>query len=90
MTSSVVRVPPHVSIESKRIAALRGQSSTQILAEAWAEYMDKHRDEFASDLESAARLIREGTVDDLAEFASRNVKDRAAAAARRARGGIAT
>lgn len=85
MTSSVVRVPSHVSLESKRIAALRGQASSEVLATAWAEYMENHRDEFAADLETAAKLIRDGTAEDLAQFASRNVKDRAAAAARRAR-----
>lgn len=85
--SSVVRVPSHVQIESKRIAAIRGQAPGEVLAEAWSEYFENHRDQFAADLEEAARLLRDGTVDDLAQFASRNVQERATAAARRARSG---
>jgi len=84
--STVIRVPDHVHLESKSIAAVRGQQQGQLLAEAWREYLASHREEFAKDLETAATLLRDGTLDDLAAFASRNVGERARAAGSRARG----
>ena len=84
--STVVRIPDHVHLESKSIAAVRGQQQGELLAEAWREYLASHRDEFADDLEAAATLLRDGTLDDLASFASRNAGERARAAGQRARG----
>jgi hypothetical protein len=84
--SSVIRVPDNVHLESKQIASVRGQQQGQLLAEAWREYLATHREEFARDLETAANLLRDGTLEDLAAFASRNVSDRARAAAAKARG----
>lgn len=86
--SSVIRVPDRVHLETKRIAAVRGQQAGEVLAEAWREYLDNHRDEFAQDLETAAKHLREGTVDDLANFISRNAGARAKAAAEAARAPI--
>jgi hypothetical protein len=75
--SGVVRVPSHVHLEAKRIAALRGQQPGEALAEAWREYVENHRAEFAADLEEAARLIRAGTLEDLAAFVIRHTRERA-------------
>lgn len=58
-----------------------------LLAKAWAEFLERHRDEMASDLEQMAEIIRNGTTEDLAEYVSRNAPERAALAAKRARGG---
>lgn len=85
MSSGVVRVPEQMLLESKRIAALKGQLPGDLLAEAWREYLANHRDEFAADLEEAARLLRDGTSEDLAAFAGRNNETRAVAAAAAAR-----
>lgn len=79
--SSVVRVPGTVHNQAKQLAGMRGQQPGEVIAEAWAEYIENHRGEFASDLEEAARVLREGTLDELATFASRNVESRAKAAA---------
>ena len=46
--------------------------------------LDLHRDEFVADLEQAAQLLRNGTVQDVAAFASRNAHARAELAAARA------
>lgn len=81
MSTGVVRVPESVLQESKRIAALKGVQPGDLLAEAWREYLKNHREGFAADLEEAARLLREGSLDDIARFASRSVDERAAAAA---------
>lgn len=75
-----MRVPESVHTEAKRIAALQGVQPGEIIARAWREYVQNHRAEFAADLEEAARRLRDGTLDDLAAFASRNVDERAAAA----------
>jgi len=83
--STVIRVPDAVHLETKRLAAVRGQQAGELLAEAWREYLTSHRDEFAKDLEEAAKRLRHGTHADLAEFANRNVKSRAKAAAARTR-----
>jgi hypothetical protein len=79
--SSVVRVPDKVHNEASRLAAFRGQQPGYLIAEAWQEYLSNHRTEFAADLEEAARLLRDGTLEQLAAFTSRNVDARAAAAA---------
>ncbi len=78
--SSVVRVPDTVLTEAKQIAALRGQQPGDLLAEAWREYLANHRASFASELEQAASILRNGTLDELATFASRDASDRAKAA----------
>lgn len=83
--SSVMRVPVDVHAEAKRMAALLGQQPGELIAQAWQEYLDRHKNEFAADLERAAELLRTGTVNDVAEFASRDVAARAEAAAERAR-----
>lgn len=78
--SSVVRVPDQVHNEAARLAAFRGQQPGHLIAEAWQEYLANHRTEFAADLEEAARLLRNGTLEQLAAFTSRNADARAEAA----------
>jgi hypothetical protein len=80
MSSGVVRVPEHVLLETKRLAVLKGQQPGEMLATAWREYLANHRDEFAADLEETARLLRDGTLDELAAHVSRDADERAAAA----------
>ena len=79
--SRVLRVPEHLHGETMRLAALRGKQPGQLLAEAWDEYVANHRQEFAADLEKAAALLRDGTLDQLAAFTSRSVDARATEAA---------
>jgi hypothetical protein len=83
MSTRVLRVPTEVHNEATEIAALRRVQPGQLVAEAWREYMEKHRKQFAADLEKTAKLLRDGTMDDLAAFASRNASDRAALAVER-------
>ena len=51
------------------------------LAEAWGDYLDRHRDEIAENFERAAVLIRAGDTHGLAEHVGRNRRARAEAAA---------
>jgi hypothetical protein len=83
--TGVVRVPEGVHLEAKQIAQLRGQQPGEVIAEAWQQYMAENRSRFAADLEEAAELLRNGSTEDLAKFASRNARDRAEAAAARLR-----
>ena len=83
--SGVVRVPDNVLKGAKQIAGIRGCQPGDVLAEAWAEYFENHQAEFASELEEAARLLRTGTLDDLAEFLGRDNQTRAEEAAARLR-----
>ena len=83
--TAVVRVPSQVHQEAVQLAALRRQQPSELLAAAWTEYIEAHRDEFAADLEQAARLLRDGSLEELSAFASRNADARAHAAAERAR-----
>lgn len=83
--TAVVRVPDEMLDEARRIAALRGTQTGAIIAEAWKHYMHSNREQFATDLEHAAKLLRDGTLDQLADFASRDADARGEAAAQRAR-----
>jgi hypothetical protein len=78
-----VRVPEDTHNEATQIAALRRVQPGELLAEAWREYVEKHREEFAKDLETIAGLLRDGTIEQLAEFANRSSKGRAAKAVER-------
>jgi len=68
MSTTVTRIPTEVHQEVTRMAALCGESSSSLLEQAWREYVVNHRDQFASDLDKAAQLVRNGTLDDLVEF----------------------
>jgi hypothetical protein len=81
--SAVVRIPEETHEEITRIAAFRGEQPGHLIAEAWREYIANHRGEFAADLEQAARLLRDGTLEELTEFVNRSVPARAKRAAAR-------
>ena len=83
MSTRVVRVPEDTHNEATQVAALRRVQAGELLADAWREYMENHREEFARDLEKTAKLLRDGTLEKLAEFTSRNADARAAKAVER-------
>jgi hypothetical protein len=83
MSSRVLRVPAEVHNEATEIAALRRAQPGQLVAAAWREYMENHREEFAADLEKTAKLLRDGTMHELAAFTSRDASARAAKAVER-------
>jgi hypothetical protein len=61
-----------------------GQSSGDLLVDAWKEFLTNHKDAFAKQMEEAATIIRTGTTQDLASFISQDVDARAEAAAEQA------
>lgn len=83
--TTTIRVSAEIQGEISRIAALRGVSSGELLGEAWREFLETHRSELAENLEQAAKILRDGTTQDLADFLSRDVPERAKRAAKAAR-----
>lgn len=82
--TTTVRISKEISSEVAHVAALMGQSSGDLLAQAWKEFLASHKDAFAKDMEEAAKIIRTGTTQDLASFISRDVAARAELAAKQA------
>ncbi len=64
-----VRVPTDVHQQVTRLAKLCGDQPADLLAAAWREYVERHRSDFAADLEAAAGLVRNGTMEQLISFA---------------------
>jgi len=85
-TTRPMRLHPDTHDEATQIAALRRVQPSEVIAEAWQEYMEKHREEFARDLETLAGLLRDGTIDGVSKFVNRTSKARAAAAVKRLKG----
>jgi len=83
-STTTVRISKDLSSEVAQIAALRGQTSGDLLAKAWKEFLARNKDAFAKDMEEAAKIIRAGTTKDLAAFLSVDVAVQAEAAAQQA------
>lgn len=79
--STTVRVSEDLLDDVRRIGALQGKAPGEMLAQAWGDYLDRHRDEIAENFERAAVLIRAGDTHGLAEHVGRNRRARAEAAA---------
>lgn len=69
MRTTTMRVPTEVHQQVNRLSALCGDQPADLIAAAWREYVERHRDDFATDLEQAAVLMRDGTLEELVEFA---------------------
>ncbi|HKI67711.1 MAG TPA: hypothetical protein VJ989_10645 [Solirubrobacterales bacterium] len=83
-STTTVRISKELSSEVAQIAALRGQTSGDLLAKAWKEFLARNKDVFAKDMEEAAKIIRTGTTQDLAAFLSSDVDASAELAAEQA------
>jgi predicted DNA-binding protein len=68
-TTTTIRVPVELQEQVTRLSELVPETPGELLAAAWAEYVEHHRDEFAADLRRAAELLRDGTLEDLVDFA---------------------
>ncbi len=66
--TTTVRVPVELQEQVTRVSELVRETPGELLAAAWAEYVERHRDDFAADLERAADLVRNGTLEDLVDF----------------------
>ncbi|HZV72576.1 MAG TPA: hypothetical protein VFF79_02565 [Conexibacter sp.] len=66
--STVVRLPDGLYESARHFAALQGRQASDLLTEAWEQYVRDHRDQLASDLEQTARLLRAGDPHELARL----------------------
>jgi hypothetical protein len=86
MSTVVVRIDEAVLADVKAIAAMRGKTPGEQLAEAWSEFSERHRREISADFEHVAELVRSGDREGLLEFVRQTREARAEAAAARASG----
>lgn len=84
--STVVRIPDEIDAPVKAIAAMQGRVPGDVLADAWREYFENHRKEFAAEFARAAEVVKSGDIEALAGLMNRSNKERAALAAGRAGG----
>ncbi len=61
------RIPEETSLSVRQVAALKGATPGDLLRDAWNEYLENHRSEFASNLELAAQMMRAGDTVGLAK-----------------------
>ena len=80
--SIVVRLPDELYESARQFAALQGRQASDLLAEAWDQYLRDHRDQLAADLEQAAKLLRAGDSQALSKMVG--------SSARTAKGGTRT
>lgn len=66
--SVVVRLPEELYASARHFAALEGRQASELLAEAWDQYVRDHRDRLAERLEEQARLLRAGDTHGVAEL----------------------
>jgi hypothetical protein len=85
--TAVMRVPAGLQAEARSLASLRGRQPAELVAQAWQEFLERHGEEFARDLEYVAKTLRDGTLEDLTAFINRGNAERAKDAARKAREG---
>lgn len=83
--STTIRIPQEIDAPVKAIAAMQGRMGGDVLADAWREYFENHREEFAAEFERAAEVVRAGDTDAMASLMNRFNDERAAAAAAQAR-----
>ena len=69
MSTTTVRVPVELQQQVTRVSELVQETPGELLAAAWAEYVERHRDDIAEDLQRAAELVRNGTLEQLVDFA---------------------
>jgi hypothetical protein len=86
VATTVSRIPDEVLHGAKAIASLQGKTTNAVLVEAWHEYMERHRDEIAANVERAADLLRSGDMEGLIAHANRDAEKRARRAAEAAQG----
>ncbi len=75
--STVVRVPTDTYSHVRAVSGLKQQSPGSLLAQAWEEYVENHRDELEETFDTVSHLIREGDSEGLVAFMQQGSKERA-------------
>jgi hypothetical protein len=84
MSTTAVRIEEDLLSDVKRIAAMRGETPGELLAQAWLEFIERHRVEIAEQFGDVARMFREGDREGLAQLSKQSRRARAEAAAAKA------
>lgn len=58
-TTAPVRIPEEMLTEVKQIAAMRGQTPGDALAQAWAEFIERNKNAISEQFDEVGRLLRE-------------------------------
>ena len=86
MSTMVVRIDEAVLADVKAAAAMRGKTPGDMLAAAWSEFVERHREAISADFDHVAEMFRTSDREGLLEFARQTRSARAEAAATRAAG----
>jgi hypothetical protein len=81
VSTTAVRIQEELLTDVKRIAAIRGETPGKLLAQAWVEFIERHRAEIAEQFGEVARMFRDGDSEGLAELSKQTRRARAEAAA---------
>jgi hypothetical protein len=81
--NTAVQLPDVLSEEIASIASLAGRQPGELIAEAWREFMDRHRQTMAERYREMAEMVRRNDKEGLARAATRAVPARARATAPR-------
>jgi len=80
-TTAPVRIPEEMLTEVKQIAAMRGQTPGDALAQAWAEFIERHKGDLSEQFDEIGRLLRERDTSAYLERTRAARRERAEAAA---------
>ena len=72
--SVVTRIPSEVAAQAKVVANLRNSTPAEVIAAAWAEYLENHREEIAKGAEQVAQMVRDDDLEALVAFANRDAE----------------
>jgi hypothetical protein len=71
-----VRIPASVCSQVRAIGGVTQRTPGALLAAAWEEYFENHREELENDFETIGRLLREGDTEGLVAFTERGAEAR--------------
>ncbi len=84
--SRPVRVPEEIHAPLRAVAALMGKTPGEVLASAFSEYCQIHKEELSTIFGHAQKLISNGDVTGLVDLTADSRRERAERAAAAARG----
>lgn len=60
MATVATRIPEEVLAEAKQIAAMRGTTSGAVIAQAWMEFVERHRAAISDEFAQVSQMMRDG------------------------------
>lgn len=80
-----LRVPEEIHAPLRALSALSGKPAGEILAEAFTEYCQRHKEEIAATFEQAQKFLASGDIDGIVRLTAENRRSRAERSAERAK-----